>query len=108
MYFEPRRAALLQKLHLAPTDADALRELGELYAEGERWAELMQHAFALDVLQCPHCPGRLVYIATIRSAQVAQAILRSLGRDTERPSPASPRDPPSFWSALHGDVDHVA
>lgn len=77
-------------------------------AHGERWAELMQHAFALDVLQCPHCPGRLVYIATIRSAQVAQAILRSLGRDTERPSPASPRDPPPFWSALHGDVDHVA
>jgi hypothetical protein len=47
------------------------------HARGQRparvwsWAALMHRAFAIDVLACPHCGGRLRVIATIYNPAVS-------------------------------------
>ena len=61
-------------------------------ARGWTWAALMQRAFALDVLACPHCGGRLRLIATLHDPAVIRKILAHLGRfpSEESPGPAPP------------------
>jgi hypothetical protein len=56
------------------------------------WAALMHRAFAIDVLACPHCGGRLRLIATIHDPAVIRKILAHLGRFESGPSlgPAPP------------------
>ncbi len=56
------------------------------------WAALMHRAFAVDVLACPHCGGRLRLIATLHDPAVIRKILAHLGRppSEERPGPAPP------------------
>ena len=51
------------------------------------WAALMHRAFAVDVLACPHCGGRLRLIATLHDPAVIRKILAHLGRAPSRPSP---------------------
>jgi len=55
-------------------------------------AALMHRAFALDVLACPHCGGRLRLIATLHDRAVIRKILAHLGRSQsgQRPRPAPP------------------
>ena len=52
----------------------------------------MHRAFAVDVLACPHCGGRLRLIATLHDPAVIRKILAHLGCDPSRPSsgPAPP------------------
>jgi hypothetical protein len=59
---------------------------------GWTWAALMQRAFALDVLACPHCGGRLRLIATLHDPAVIRKILGHPGRSPsgESPGPAPP------------------
>jgi hypothetical protein len=59
-----------------------------------QWAELMQRTFALDVLACPHCGGRLRFVALIEQASVVQRILRHLGLPIEIPEARPARAPP--------------
>jgi hypothetical protein len=47
----------------------------------------MHRAFAIDVLACPHCGGRLRLIATLHDPVVIRKILGHLGPS---PGPASP------------------
>ena len=47
---------------------------------GWTWAALMHRAFAIDVLECPHCGGRLRLIATLHDPTVIRKILAHLGR----------------------------
>ena len=56
------------------------------------WAALMHRAFAVDVLVCPHCGGRLRLIATIHDPAVIRKILAHLGRSQsgQSPGPAPP------------------
>jgi hypothetical protein len=54
------------------------------------WAELLQKVFAVDVLACPRCDGRLEVIAYINEPAVAKQILDHLGLDSQAP----PRTPP--------------
>jgi hypothetical protein len=42
-------------------------------------AALMRRVFALDVLACPRCGGRLRVIATVQDPAVVRAILAHLG-----------------------------
>jgi len=56
------------------------------------WAALMHRAFAVDVLACPHCGGRLRLIATLHDPAVIRKILAYLGRAPSRPRP-SPAPP---------------
>ena len=51
------------------------------------WAALMHRSFAVDVLACPHCGGRLRLIATLHDPAVIRQILAHLGRAPSRPSP---------------------
>jgi hypothetical protein len=55
-----------------------------------RWAELLQRVFAVDVLACPNCGGRLRVIATIDDPSVVQRILAHLGLAGNEGPPADP------------------
>jgi hypothetical protein len=57
---------------------------------GWRWAALMHRAFAVDVLACPQCGGRLRLIATLHDPAVIRKILGHLGR-----APSGPRSRPA-------------
>ena len=52
----------------------------------------MHRAFAIDVLECPHCGGRLRLIATLHDPAVIRQILAHLGRSQsgQSPGPAPP------------------
>jgi hypothetical protein len=52
------------------------------------WAALMHGAFAIDVLACPHCGGRLRLITTLHESVVIRKILGTWGR---APAPPHPR-----------------
>ncbi len=49
------------------------------------WADLLRKAFAIDVLACPECAGRMQLIAFIAEARVAKWILDHLGEDSTGP-----------------------
>jgi hypothetical protein len=51
------------------------------------WAELLQKVFAVDVLACPNCDGRLQVIAYIHQPAVAKQILDHLGLESQAPPP---------------------
>jgi hypothetical protein len=44
------------------------------------WATLMRRAFAIDVLACPRCGGRLRVIATVEDPLVVRGSSRPTGR----------------------------
>jgi hypothetical protein len=61
------------------------------------WASLLERTFAIDILRCPDCGGRLRLITTITDtpargfrragSSVIEKILRHLGLPTEAPRP---------------------
>jgi hypothetical protein len=53
------------------------------------WADLMQRVFALDVLVCPRCSGRMRVLATICGREAKQAILECLGLPARAPPTAA-------------------
>jgi hypothetical protein len=53
------------------------------------WSELLRRVFAIDLLECSRCHGRLEIVAAIHSPHATQAILASL----DLPSRAPPLDP---------------
>lgn len=58
------------------------------------WAELLRKVFALDVLACPGCTGRMQLIAFIAEATVARRILDHLGLDSTGPPLVRPKTQP--------------
>jgi len=58
------------------------------------WAQLLRRVFAVDVTQCPRCPGRLRVIAFITYAPLVATILAHLGLPTQLPSTTPARGPP--------------
>jgi len=57
------------------------------------WAELLRRTFAIDVLACPDCGGRLRLVATISDGQVIEKILAHLGLPNAPLNPAPARSP---------------
>lgn len=56
-----------------------------------RWADLLQRVFAVDVLACPRCGGRMRVLATIDDPRVVRRILTHLGLlDDAGPPPEPP------------------
>ena len=49
------------------------------------WAELLAKVFAVDVLTCPECSGRMLLIAFIAQRAVAHRILEHLRLDSTGP-----------------------
>jgi hypothetical protein len=54
------------------------------------WAALMHRAFAIDVLACPNCGGRLRLIATLHDPVAIRKLLAHLGMARSGPSPGPP------------------
>jgi hypothetical protein len=69
------------------------------------WAGLLERTFAIDVLACPECGGRLRLIAIITDPAVIQKILDHLDLPTEAPIPTPAQvvgwlpgaEPPTDW-----------
>jgi len=57
------------------------------------WATLMQRVFAVDVLECPTCGGKMKILATIHPPEATTAILESLALSPRAPplAPPAPR-----------------
>ena len=58
------------------------------------WAALMHRAFAIDVLACLHCGGRLRLIATLHDPAVIRKILAHVGVAPSGPSPGPSQPAP--------------
>ncbi len=70
------------------------------------WADLLKKVFAVDVLACPDCGGRLKLIAFMAEATVACRILDHLGLDSQGPHGARAQAPPELFG--HGPDYDVA
>ena len=62
------------------------------------WPDLMRHTFAVDVLACPRCGGRMRVVATIEDPVVIGKILTHLGLSIEVPAPRPPPSDLFGWS----------
>jgi len=60
------------------------------------WAELMMRTFAVDVLCCPRCSGRLRLVALMTEPDEIRRYLRALGEPTDPPARSPARGPP-YW-----------
>jgi hypothetical protein len=58
------------------------------------WSELMMRVFAIDVLACAECGGRLRIISTITDPDVIGPFLRSIGLPSHPPPLHTARAPP--------------
>jgi hypothetical protein len=79
---------------LPGTGSDAQCDSASTHARYYAWAELMKRAFAIDVLRCPRCGGRLKLIATIADPAVIRKILEHLKLEARPPEPQPARSPP--------------
>ena len=54
------------------------------------WSELLRRVFAVDVLECPRCGGRMRLLASIHPPDATQSILECLNLPARAPPTASP------------------
>ena len=82
-----------------PPEAATHEPVGKGTGGGYRpWAELLARTFAVDVLACPSCHGRMRLLAVIKDpAQVAR-YLAAVGEATELPRRSPVRGPP-YWKS---------
>ena len=62
------------------------------------WAELLARTFAVDVLSCPSCQGRMRLLALIKEPASIARTLAALGEATEVPRRSQGRGPP-YWKS---------
>ncbi len=65
----------------------------------------MQRVFALDVLVCPSCGGRMKAIAEITDRRVVQKMLEHVGYPSDAPEPWPARGPPASVGVSRGFDD---
>jgi hypothetical protein len=58
------------------------------------WAELLARTFAVDVLACPQCQGRLKLLAIVTDLASIARYLAAVGEATEVPRRSPSRGPP--------------
>jgi hypothetical protein len=69
------------------------------HAGGYRpWAELLARTFAVDVLVCPTCQGRIKLLALVKSPESIARYLATVGEATEVPRRSPGRGPP-YWKS---------
>ena len=77
------------------------------------WAELLARTFAVDVLACPTCQGRMKLLALVKSPASIARYLATVGEATEVPRRSPGRGPP-YWKSrvlrlkVLGDEDEGA
>ena len=81
------------KGHDANRDGDDTRDCSHVSRSWTPWAVLMRRVFAVDVLECPKCGGKMKILATIHPPEATTAILESLALSPRAPpmAPAPPR-----------------
>jgi hypothetical protein len=83
--------------HLTPPPSPAVPPPESRQLAGPRyrvpWAELLRKVFALDVMECPRCAGRLELLAFIVDGGVARRILDHLALASRSPPLARARSP---------------
>ena len=62
------------------------------------WAELLARTFAVDVLACPKCHGRMSLLAMVEDPANIARFLAAVGEATEAPPRSPPRGPP-YWKS---------
>ncbi len=62
------------------------------------WAELLARTFAVDVLACPRCEGRMKLLAMITDPASIARYLAAVGEATEVPRRSPNRGPP-YWKS---------
>jgi hypothetical protein len=72
------------------------------------WFELLRKVFAVDVLACPRCGGRLELIASIAEPGVARRILDHLGLGSRAPPLAQVRAPDDLAGAAEEGPNYHA
>jgi len=92
------RVVVYGRVEPAPTPPPPAAGPGEAGAPSTApawtWAALMHRAFAIDVLACPNCGGRLRLIATLHDPVVIRQLLAHLGMARSGPSPGPPHPRP--------------
>jgi len=74
------------------------------------WAELLARTFAVDVLACPQCQGRMRLLALVKEPTSIGRYLTAIGEPAEVP-PRSPGRGPPYWKSrvlrrqAHGDEE---
>ena len=90
---EPTRtgatAAPSARSEFAPADSLPPR------ARRVEWAELLRRVFAVDVLACPRCGGRMRLLSVIHPPEAARAILECLDLPARAPPTSAPIPDPS-------------
>jgi hypothetical protein len=108
----PWRSRLAPQL---PEAADAGDKPGRpAHAGAHRpWAELLARTFAVDVLACPRCQGRMKLLGLVKNPAIISRTLATLGEATEVPQRSPGRGPP-YWKSrvlrrqVLGDEDEGA
>jgi hypothetical protein len=62
------------------------------------WAQLLARTFAVDVLACPKCHGRMRLLAMVEDPADVTRYLAAVGEATEVP-PRSPGRGPPYWKS---------
>ncbi|WP_437905941.1 transposase zinc-binding domain-containing protein [Sorangium sp. So ce327] len=62
------------------------------------WAELLHRTFAIDVLECPACKGRMKLVAMVTESRNIVRFLSALGEPTDVPARSPYREPP-YWKS---------
>jgi hypothetical protein len=62
------------------------------------WAELLARTFAVDVLACPKCDGRMRLLAMVKDPANVARFLAAVGEATEVPHCSPGRGPP-YWKS---------
>jgi hypothetical protein len=77
------------------------------------WAELLARTFAVDVLACPKCQGRMKLLGLVKNPAIISRTLATVGEATEVPRRSPGRGPP-YWRSrvlrrqVLGDEDEGA
>ena len=94
----PWRSRLAPPLPTEPT-LDSVEPGRPPRAGGYRpWAELLARTFAVDVLACPSCQGRMKLLAMVKEPASIVRYLARTGEPTEVPSRSPGRGPP-YWKS---------
>ncbi len=62
------------------------------------WAELLARTFAVDVLACPTCQGRMKLLGLVKGPASIARTLATVGEATEVPQRSPGRGPP-YWKS---------
>ena len=97
---------------LAQPSSAAARPVPAKSAAYRPWAQLLARTFAVDVLRCSACGGRMRLLAMITQPASVARLLAATGEPTEVPSRSPSRGPP-YWKScvlrrqILGDEDSV-